>query len=97
MYKESSLYIKTLLLLQEELAGLPTTTIGLRLRTMQTTCGNRTSTMATRTTTIRTTQTMCVLFGILNKPVPCPDDVFGQGTFYAIRVISILQYSWVFN
>jgi len=24
--------------------------------------------MATRTTTIRTTQTMCVQFGILNKP-----------------------------
>jgi len=38
-------------------------TIGLVPRTQQRTHGNRTSIMATRTTTIRTIQTMCVLFG----------------------------------
>ena len=43
-------------------------TIGVLPRTITTTLGNRTSTMATRTTTIRTTQIGFVLFGILKKP-----------------------------
>ncbi len=43
-------------------------TIGVLPRTITTTLGNRTLTMATRTTTIRTTQIGFVLFGILNKP-----------------------------
>ena len=43
------------------------TTIGVLRRTITTMRGNRTSIMATRTTTIRTTQTMYVRFGVLNK------------------------------
>jgi hypothetical protein len=46
---------------------LQITTIGVLARTITTTPGTRISIMETRTTTIRTTQTMCVLFGILNK------------------------------
>lgn len=58
------------------------TTTGVRLRTMLTTRGTRTSTMATRTTTIRTTTNGFVLFGVLNKPVLCPDKLlFGQSVF----------------
>ena len=41
--------------------------IGRRLSIILTTRGTRTSTMATRTTTIRTTQTMCVQSGILQQ------------------------------
>jgi len=49
------------------LAVLLTTTIGVLLRTMLTTHGTRTSTMATRTTTIRTTAFASGRFGVLNK------------------------------
>lgn len=59
--------------------GVPVSTWATRL----TTHGNRISIMAIRTTTIRTTQTMCVLFGIFKqtifkKPVGgfAPDSVF---------------------
>jgi len=45
---------------------LPTGT-GVLQRTMKTTLGTRISTMATRTTTIRTTITMFAVSGILNK------------------------------
>ena len=47
------------------------------------------STMVIRTTTIRTIQTGSVLFGVLNKPVTCPDKLlFGQGVFYAVGTFS---------
>jgi hypothetical protein len=71
MYKECSLYIKTPLLLKELVVLLITIT-GVRRRTMLTTRGNRTSTMAIRTTTIRTTTTMFGLFGFLNKQARGP-------------------------
>ncbi|OFX31035.1 MAG: hypothetical protein A2X08_18215 [Bacteroidetes bacterium GWA2_32_17] len=66
------------------LAVLLITTIGVPASTITTTHGNRTSTMAIRTTTIRTTQTMCVQFGVLNKTffqktcqrLQRPDSVF---------------------
>jgi len=49
------------------LAVLLITTIGVLRRTITTMRGNRISTMVTRTTTIRTTQTLLGLFGVLNK------------------------------
>jgi hypothetical protein len=51
------------------LAVLLITTIGVLRRTITTMRGNRISTMVTRTTTIRTTQTMFGLFGVLNKTI----------------------------
>ena len=51
------------------LAVLPATTIGDLPSTIITTPGNRISIMATRTTTIRTTQIECVQFGVLNKSI----------------------------
>lgn len=48
-------------------AVLPVTTIGVRRRTTATTLGTRTSTMAIRTTTIRTTHSVFVLFGVLDR------------------------------
>lgn len=48
------------------LAVLLITTIGVLRRTITTMRGNRISTMATRTTTIRAAQAMCVLFGVVH-------------------------------
>jgi hypothetical protein len=45
---------------------LPLVTIGVVERAMLTKHGTSTSTMATPTTTIRTTQTTCVQFGLFN-------------------------------
>lgn len=50
------------------LVVLPPQTIGVRLRTMLTTRGNRTSIMAIRTTTTRTTNIGFVVCGVLNWP-----------------------------
>lgn len=49
------------------LAVLLITTIGVLRRTVTPMRGTRISTMVTKTTTIRTTQTMFVLLGVLNK------------------------------
>ncbi|MFH1050449.1 MAG: hypothetical protein V1779_05895 [bacterium] len=48
------------------MAVLVATTIGVLPRTIVTMRGTRTSTMATRTTTIRTTHYVCVLSGLFN-------------------------------
>ena len=66
------------------------TTTGVRRRTVLTTHGTRISTMVIRTTTIRTTTNGFGLFGVLNKPVLCPDKLlFGQGIFYAVKTFSV--------
>jgi len=68
------------------------TTTGVRRRTMLTTHGTRISTMVIRTTTTRTIQTGSVLFGVLDKPVPCPDKLlFGQGVFMQLELFPVFN------
>jgi hypothetical protein len=55
------------------LAVFPTTTTGVLRRTVRKTHGNRISTMATRTTTIRVLGGVFGLCGVLNKQVYRPD------------------------